>query len=229
MDVKALLLALGASTALLPCLPLLPGAAMPGCELAAAVIGGGEALGLPAARPTTGTIKGTLDSPFARRYRAVVFIASPHGADMPPPAVNPVMDQRSLRFEPHVLPALAGSTIDFPNSDEVRHSVYTTDSSSCRFNLGTYPAGEVKRVKCDSPGVIVLLCNVHAEMSGYIVVTPTPYFAVTDERGEYEIPDVPAGQHTLTFWHERLAPQEREVVVTAGATTTLDFTNLTRK
>lgn len=216
------------SAALLACL-LLPPLAAPTVDGRAATVRGSATAGPQLVPTATGTIRGALKSPFARRYTGVVFIDAIQGRAFDPSAQNPVMDQKSLRFEPHVLPVLVGSTIDFPNNDEVRHNVYTTDSSSCRFNLGTYPTSTVKHVTCDTPGVIVLLCNVHAEMSAYIVVTSTPYFALTDTRGEFVIPEVPAGEYTLTFWHERLESQKLDVVVKAGETTTREFTNLKRK
>lgn len=177
----------------------------------------------------TGTIEGVLSSPFARRYAAAVYIVAAEGEPFAPPAVNPVMDQQNLMFTPHVLPVLVGSTVDFPNSDEVRHNVYTTKSSVCQFNLGTYPAGDKKSVTCGNLGVVTLLCNVHAEMSGYIVVSPTPYFATTDDRGRFVIEGVPPGTYSVTFWHQRLASQSIEVTVQPDAATHVEFTGLRRK
>lgn len=179
--------------------------------------------------PETGTIRGSLDSPFARRYPAAVYIDTIEGGQFDAPATNPVMDQVNLRFTPHVLAVLEGSTIDFPNSDQVRHNVYTTKSAACQFNLGTYAEGMSKSVTCDNLGVITLLCNVHAEMSGYIVVAPTPYFATTDSAGEFLIEGVPAGTYSLTFWHQRLASQTVEVTVQANAEVQVEFSGLKRK
>lgn len=177
----------------------------------------------------TGTIKGSLDSPFARRYPAAVYIDKIEGRQFDAAATHPVMDQVNLRFTPHVLPVLEGSTIDFPNSDQVRHNVYTTRSSVCLFNLGTYAEGMSKSVTCSNLGVTTLLCNVHAEMSGYIVVVPTPYFATTDSAGEFLIEGVPAGTYNLTFWHERLAAQTLDVTVEANAEAEVTFGDLKRK
>ncbi len=179
--------------------------------------------------PETGTIRGVLAHRIAQRMQAAVYIAAIDGEQFDPPAVNPVMDQVNLTYTPHVLPILVGSTIDFPNSDETRHNVYTANSSVCRFELGIYDTGVVKHVTCDKTGVIMVLCNVHAEMRGFIIVSPTPYFDTTDEAGEFVIEGVPPGTYTLTFEHERLAAQEIEVTVTAGAETYVEFTGLGRK
>jgi len=176
-----------------------------------------------------GAIRGRIDHAFARRLPAAVFITAIEGESFAPPAVNPVMDQVNLRYTPHVLPVLAGSTIEFPNNDETRHNVYTARSSVCQFELGLYPAGVVKQVKCADSGVITVLCNVHAEMRGFIVVTPTPYFAATDAAGEFVIKGVPPGNYSITFEHERLTSQTLPVTITAGAESHVEFTGLARK
>ncbi len=177
----------------------------------------------------TGTIRGRLDHAFAKRLTAAVYVTAIEGESFEPPTANPVMDQLNLRYTPHVLPVLAGSTIEFPNSDETRHNVYTAKSSVCQFELGLYPAGEVKRVKCDDSGVVMVLCNVHAEMRGFVVVTPTPYFTTTDDAGEFVIDGVPPGNYSITFEHERLVSQTLPVAVTAGAEARIEFTGLARK
>jgi len=182
-----------------------------------------------AGNETVGKISGRLDHAFAKRLTAAVYVTAIEGESFEPPTANPVMDQLNLRYTPHVLPVLAGSTIEFPNNDETRHNVYTAKSSVCQFELGLYPAGEVKRVKCDDSGVVMVLCNVHAEMRGFVVVTPTPYFTTTDDAGEFVIDGVPPGNYSITFEHERLASQTLPVVVTAGAEARIEFTGLARK
>lgn len=177
----------------------------------------------------TGAIKGVVKSPFSMRFTGVAYLKDVPG-EFKPPEKNPAIDQKNLIFTPHVLPVLVGSTVDFPNSDAVRHSVYSTDKSSQSFNLGQYPAGEVRHVKFESVGVTSLLCNVHAEMSAYVVVCPTPFFSVTDEKGAFEIRDVPPGTYMLILWHEKLQGAEKEgVVVEAGKTTEVEFTGLKKK
>jgi len=195
--------------------------------VAAALPASAEAQARP--EPETGTIRGVLAHRIAQRLPAAVYIAATDGAQTAPNGVNPVMDQINLTYTPHVLPVLVGATIDFPNSDETRHNVYTAKSSVCQFNLGIYDAGVVKHVKCDTPGVIMLLCNVHAEMRGFIIVSPTPYFDTTDEAGEFVIEGVPPGTYRLTFEHERLEAKELEVTVRAGAESHVEFTGLGRK
>ncbi|MBI3666942.1 MAG: carboxypeptidase regulatory-like domain-containing protein [Acidobacteria bacterium] len=133
-----------------------------------------------------------------------------------------VLDQTNLVFIPHVLPVLTGTTVAFPNNDTVRHNVFSP-SPAKRFNLGTYAQKVTKHVAFDKPGVVALLCHVHAEMSAYVVVIETPYFAVTDPAGEYKIADVPPGSYVLKAWHESSKPKEQKVEVKEGNSTRVDF------
>ncbi len=140
----------------------------------------------------------------------------------PAPEQPAVMEQKELRFVPHVLVIQAGTTVEFPNSDPLSHNVFSI-SEVKRFNLGLYSRGTSRRLKFEKPGVVELLCNVHLEMAGFIVVLKNPYFARTGSDGTYRIPDVPAGQHRLRLWHERLAAQERMVEVPETGSVTVDF------
>jgi plastocyanin len=136
-----------------------------------------------------------------------------------------VMDQKGLVFVPHVLVVPLGATVDFLNSDSVQHNVFWTGISGNKklgHNLGTWPKGEKRTFKFDNPGVVPLLCNVHPEMSAYIIVTSTPHSATTDANGEYSIDNVPDGAHNVTVWHEGMKQQSKQVNV-SGATKA-DFT-----
>lgn len=177
----------------------------------------------------TGTIRGEIDHAIARRIPAAVYIVGTDPGAFDLPDINPVMDQVNLTYTPHVLPVLVGSTIEFPNSDSTRHHVYTSRSSVCEFELGIYDAGTTKQVTCDNTGVVMLLCNVHAEMRGYIVVTSTPYSTATDNSGAFVIDGIPPGSYELTFEHERLESQTIEVIVVSGEDTNVVFSKVGRK
>lgn len=140
----------------------------------------------------------------------------------PLPARPAVMDQKSLRFVPHVLPIVAGTTVEFPNSDPLAHNVFSI-SETKRFNLGLYEKGTVRRLRFDEPGVVQLLCNVHLEMSGFIVVLKNPYFARVNPDGSYRISDVPAGQHRIRCWQETHSVLEQTVAVPATGAAKQDF------
>ena len=153
---------------------------------------------------------------------AVVYIEKIPGRSFSPPKIPVAIDQRNLTFIPHVLPVLVGTTVAFPNSDEVRHNVFSA-SPVKRFNLGMYPQGMAKRITFDQPGVADLLCYVHSEMSAYIVIVETPYFAVTDEDGRYMIENVPPGKYVLKVWHDRLKSQSKEIQVPVDSRVHTDF------
>jgi plastocyanin len=119
-----------------------------------------------------------------------------------PPAV---MDQHDNQFVPHILVVEAGTEVLFPNSDSVSHHVYSF-SPAKTFELGLYKGNVHPPMKFDEPGVVVLGCNIHDSMLGYIFVAPTPYFALTDERGVAVIEDLPRGEYTVESWTPRARP-----------------------
>jgi len=138
------------------------------------------------------------------------------------PAAKPVMDQTKMTFSPHVMVVQVGTTVDFLNSDPVGHNVYWPSISGNKklaHNMGTWPKGEKKSFQFNDVGVASLLCNVHPEMNGYVVVSPTPYFAVTDKSGAYEIKNVPPGKYTLKTWSEEGKVTTQTVEVGEGAAT----------
>lgn len=153
---------------------------------------------------------------------AVVYVENIQGLTFAPPQKEVVMDQLNLTFVPHVLPVVVGTRVAFPNGDEVRHNVFSP-SPAKRFNLGTYPKGVTKHVVFDKPGVVELLCNVHAEMSAYVVVTETPYTVLVNRDGTYVLKDVPAGTYTVRAWREELKDARQQVTIRDGETATLNF------
>jgi plastocyanin len=133
-----------------------------------------------------------------------------------------VMDQRELTFVPHVLPILVGSTVEFPNSDPVYHNVFSF-SKSKTFDLGRYPTGRSKAVTFNKPGLVKVYCDMHSQMNAFILVLANPYFTLTDEQGNYEIRDIPAGTYKVKAWFARLPEKTAVITIRAGETATLDF------
>lgn len=158
---------------------------------------------------------------------SVVYVDAIAGKAFPAPDQHPVINQKGLQILPHILVVQAGSTVDFLNSDKVAHNVFWpgVQSGSKKgpgHNLGTWPQGEKRSFKFDQAGVASILCNVHPEMSGYLVIVPTPYFAQTDSSGAYKIDNVPDGQYTVTAWHEGSKTQSKPVAVSGDSKA--DFT-----
>jgi plastocyanin len=138
------------------------------------------------------------------------------------PKEHVVVDQRKMTFIPHVAVVQQGTTVDFLNSDPVAHNVYWPSISGNKklaHNLTVISPNQKKQFQFNDLGVVPLLCNVHPEMSGYIVVAPTPYFAVTDKDGNFEIKNIPAGKYTLKTWSEDGKPTTQAIEVGAGTAT----------
>ena len=156
---------------------------------------------------------------------SVVYISAAEGKTFPASTQKHLIDQKGLLFQPHILAVQLGTTVEFLNSDSVAHNVFWPSISGDKklgHNLGTWPKGEKKPYKFDNPGVVTLLCNVHPEMSGFVVVSPTPYYVTTDAEGNYKIENVPDGKYTITSWHEGMKPQSKPLTV--GKETKADFT-----
>jgi len=177
-----------------------------------------------------GTITGTVK---CRRVRhsgdAVVYIEKVGDNKYDAPAEHGIVDQMNLVFIPHVIAVQKGATVDFPNNDQVRHNVFSPPDCCNQFNLGTYDIGASKPVTFDKSCEVPLLCNVHAEMSAYVVVIDNPYFGVTAKDGSFTINNVPPGTYKLKTWHEKLRSEEQEVKVEGGKTVEADFVLKKRK
>jgi plastocyanin len=130
-------------------------------------------------------------------------------AEVPQRAENnlahPRLIQKNKLFEPHVLVVQVGSAVDFPNRDPFFHNVFSLFDGK-RFDLGLYEAGSTRTVHFDRAGICYIFCNIHPQMSAVVVVVDTPHFAVSNEKGEIVIPNVPAGEYQLNFWAEHSAP-----------------------
>lgn len=137
---------------------------------------------------------------------AVVTLEDPAGRPIAPPAnasLAAVMDQRGQRFVPHILAVQVGTAVRFPNSDAIRHDVYSF-SPAKTFDLPLYAGTPARPVRFDTPGVVILGCNIHDWMLAFIDVVPTPYFAQTGAAGSATLQDVPAGRYLLNIWAPRL-------------------------
>jgi len=166
---------------------------------------------------------------YVEMHDFVVFIEGPVGPKPAPPD-KPVqvittkrVTQRGAVFLPHVLPVVVGTTVEWPNNDDIFHNVFST-SEAKPFDLGLYKHPEVKRVTFDKPGRVDVFCSIHTSMNCIILVLENPHFAATDEKGRYTIADVPAGAYKLKAWHKQLPGQVRDITVEEKEETRADFT-----
>ena len=153
----------------------------------------------------------------------VVFIEEIGGNDYPTPEEHGIIGQFDRTFVPHVIAVQKGTVIDFPNSDIVKHNVFSPQDGCKQFNLGTYDVGVVKQVTFDKSCNVPIQCNVHAEMSAFVAVFDNPYFAVTLKDGNFKIDNIPPGSYTLKTWHERFESVTQAVRVDTGKITDVNF------
>jgi plastocyanin len=157
-------------------------------------------------------VQGTARIAGAASGEVVVWLEAP-SAD--PDAQTLVLDQRNMTFEPRVLVAPVGSTVEFPNNDRVLHNVFSFHDGE-RFDLGLYPVGDVRRRVVDVPGISRVFCNIHPNMAAYIVAVDSPYYAVSGQDGTFLIRGVPPGLYTYHAWRAGETAISDEVTIEAG-------------
>jgi len=158
---------------------------------------------------------------------AVVWLTPLEDAAVPKPAAfqpsQPRLVQKNKSFSPHVLVVPVGAVVEFPNRDPFFHNVFSLFEGK-RFDLGLYEAGTTRQVHFDKPGISYIFCNIHAEMSAVVIALQTPYYGISDRRGEIVIPHVPPGRYTLRVWYETAMPDvlnslTREIMVSPNSST----------
>lgn len=152
----------------------------------------------------------------------LVYIGGFKQQNSKPPEEMPVLNQKNIAFEPHILPIVVGTTVRFPNSDLVFHNVFSY-SKPKTFDLGRYPKGKSKYITFDKPGIVKVFCEIHSQMSAIIIVLENPYFSLTDENGNFSIPDVPPGTYKLAVWHEVLSPVIKTITIKGDEILVVNF------
>jgi plastocyanin len=142
-------------------------------------------------------------------WNVVVFAQGEQDPAPSPPSAPAQMLQQEGRFIPHVLPVLKGTTVEFPNLDDFYHNVFSVVAGE-RFDLGRYASGQSAAQTFNKPGVVVVRCELHADMKAFILVLETPHFARPDSAGRYAL-DLPAGPYLLRAWHPVQGEKERPV------------------
>lgn len=158
---------------------------------------------------------------------AVVYVSPRGGVTATAPPREPVvMDQRDKEFVPYVLPVRVGTSVQFPNSDNIRHHVYSFSQAKI-FELPLYKGTPAGPVTFDKPGAVALGCNIHDWMIGYVYVLETPYFEKTADNGEARLTNLPAGAVEVRVWHPRLRDGTdktlRPTTLSAGSETRIEY------
>ncbi len=159
-----------------------------------------------------GTVSGRVElllshDPNVRKHQdysgVVVWLEPLSGTPAVPVAARHAeMIQKNKTFSPHVLAITVGTTVDFPNYDPIFHNAFSNYEGQI-FDIGLYPPGTSRAIAFRREGVVRVFCNIHPAMSAVIVVLKTPYFAVSNKMGIFEIAAVPPGSYRLHVFHER--------------------------
>jgi plastocyanin len=174
-----------------------------------------------------GTIEAVVRDGRGRGVPEAVVYAVPEGRELPPAKKTAVMDQRNREFIPHVLPVQTGTAVSFPNSDDVRHQVYSF-SPAKTFQLPLYKGTPANAIVFDKAGVATLGCNIHDRMSASIVVVDTPHFGTSGRDGRITLPNVPPGRYSVRVWWEEMKNEPTPVAVTVTGNERSDVSFVTR-
>jgi plastocyanin len=156
----------------------------------------------------------------------VVWLTPAEGTVIPaadPASAHPRLVQKDKSFQPHVLVVRVGSLVEFPNRDPFFHNVFSLFEGK-RFDLGLYEAGTTRKVLFDKTGVSYIFCNIHEEMSAVVIAVNTPYFGISDRRGQIVIPRVTFGRYVFRVWYEGGLPETmnaltREITISESTST----------
>lgn len=180
----------------------------------------------PSPIPAQGTVSGRisiLEKPgekTADQGNTVIYLEPRAGAAKAAPSkVQMAINGRN--FAPRVRVVATGSIIEYPNQDPFTHNVFSTTAGAL-FDLGSYGSGTSKSTEFKKPGAFPIYCNVHAKMTGYVIVVNTPWHTQASNDGRWEIARVPAGKYVMTIWHERAKPVEAGIEVLATGLASLE-------
>ncbi len=180
---------------------------------------GDSAADEPDPKPKRGSLRGTLKvDGQALSEPAVITLEPADGKFRKRTPRHATMEQRNREFAPHVLTVPTGSTVTFPNFDTVYHNVFSR-SDVAAFDLGIYRSGQSRDYTFDKDGIVHLGCNLHRNMSAYVVIVSEPHYVVTDDKGHFNFRSLEPGKYKARIWSERTDPVTRDVVIAAGENT----------
>jgi plastocyanin len=175
-----------------------------------------------------GTLDIRVQDPRGSVVHDAVVYAVPEGRSLPLARKTAVMDQKNRMFIPHVLAVQTGTAVRFPNSDDIRHHVYSF-SPAKPFQLPLYKGTPANPVLFDRAGVVTLGCNIHDQMNAFIIVVDTPYFERTGGDGRVTLRDVEPGKYVVHVWYPEMRDEPRPESITISAGERVDLSFVTQK
>jgi hypothetical protein len=147
------------------------------------------------------------------------------GKSFPTPADKVTIEQKGCQYMPHVLGIMTKQQLEIINDDPVIHNIHALPKNNAAFNIGQPKMGQRNTKTFDKPEIMVKVkCDVHPWMGAWVGVLSNPYYAVSDDKGNFTIKGLPAGEYDLEAWHEKFGTQTLHVKVGAGDTGNSDFT-----
>ena len=153
----------------------------------------------------------------------VVYISAGAPAESKPPSTAVTFDQKGCHYAPHVLAFEVNQELKVTNSDQTSHNIHPLAKINREWNKSQPPGTPPIVEKYEKPEFISVKCNIHPWMHGYFAVLNTSHYAVSDDSGEFKLPDLPPGKYTLTAWHESYGTQTQEVTIAGSETKTVNF------
>jgi len=174
------------------------------------------------------SIRVTVRGDDGKPVKDAVVYALPLDAKAPPASrATTVIDQVDKEYVPFVTPIRVGTSVKFPNKDQIRHHVYSF-SPAKQFEIPLYKGTPAEPIVFDQPGPVTLGCNIHDWMTAYVFVSESPYYALTAEDGSAVVSDLPLGSYSVAVWHPRLKgdPESsgQRVTLQDGASPAVEFT-----
>jgi plastocyanin len=178
------------------------------------VAAGGSEQDEPDLKPKRGSLNGVLrvDGVALTGVPAVITLEPASGKYRRRMPVHRTVEQRNRDFAPHILAVPTGSTVAFPNFDTIFHNVFSR-SETAQFDLGIYRNGQSRELTFDKDGIVRLGCNLHSNMSAYVVVVSQPHYVITDKDGKFSFRSLEPGRYTARIWSERSVPSAHEILV----------------
>jgi hemoglobin len=178
---------------------------------------GGSETDDPDRRPAAGSLHGAIKIDGAPPTGFGVVMLWPEKGSKKRLAKQRIVEQRGKTFAPHVTAVPVGSTVSFPNFDPIFHNVFSLSKAKA-FDLGMYKNGETREIKVDKPGIVRLGCNLHANMSAYLVVVDAPHYVIVENDGSYSFKSLAPGKYRVQAWNEQSAePTTSMITIRPGA------------
>jgi hemoglobin len=178
---------------------------------------GGSETDAPDKKPLAGTLHGLVKIDGKAPTGLGVVMLWPEKGAKKRQAKQRIVEQRGKAFAPHVMAVPVGSTVSFPNFDPIFHNVFSLSKAKA-FDLGMYKNGETREVKLDKPGIVRLGCNLHANMSAYLIVVDAPHYVIVEGDGSYSFKSLAPGKYRVQAWNEQSGePMTASLTIKAGA------------